>query len=741
MKEATFNHPISLLAIALLCTIGLLPSCKNDSEQSAVVLNGTDFEIRFHGHKELLWQYKNTKTGKALKIAGPRFEIAGKLVECDLINVAQIGEPKTLPIDVTEYIIQGAFKQMPDLFLRITMRIPANNPVVRFRYELMGTAEHRLTKTGGKDNHEYLSFAVADFSKIKEVKLSEFNKMVHSFLLSEREMDIRNFNNQTSFMGPIVVGSDAGYSFLMAYEHGSQAPDVFLGYSLSAKKTIGLSAIKGNYLNGQTIEAENPFQSVWFQTALVDGDEDQLAEKYREFVLRHMSLNTATRKPYIFYNTWNFQERNKHWYGKSYLTDMTMDRMLREIEIAHQMGIEVFVVDAGWFEKTGDWLPAKSRFPDELKQVKALLDKYDMKLGLWFNPIVAAKTSVMLSENRHHMITYNGETGNPVPIWETEESYGMCLVSPYRDVFADKLIQVAKDLGVRYFKWDAIGQYGCNDPSHFHGNADNSEQERADSYAFELGKSMNYVVDKLCSVYPDAIVDFDITEGERSVGLGFLASGKYFLINNGPYYQNYNVPIDPNKDNWNIFFYPGPARSWICRTPLTFDKWIPSVLFLTHYLPDDPYENQSIAVGSMILGQNGIWGDLLGISPKGIAFYRETLGYYKQVRDDITQSTMIRDGAVGGSPEIYEKINKENGNGAMVILSSHRGNYEYVSRHKPNTKYWATKGVDVKFDKAGNAVVNVSFDKAEAKIIFFGVERNSFSEWTHVWDFEANEHC
>jgi alpha-galactosidase len=346
-----------------------------------------------------------------------------------------------------------------------------------------------------------------------------------------------------------------------------------------------------------------------------------------------------------------------------------------------------------------------------------------MKLGLWFNPTVAAKSSSMIAKNKDYLKTYNGETGKPFPIWETEESYGMCLVSPYRDAFADELIRLAKEVGVRYFKWDAIGQYGCNDPNHFHGNADNSEQERADCYGFELGRSMNYVVDKLCSVYPDAIVDFDITEGGRSVGLGFLASGKYFLINNGPYYQNYDVPINPEKDNWNIFFYPGAARGWICRTPLTFDKWIPSVLFLTHYLPDDPYENQSIAVGSLILGQNGIWGDLLKISPEGIGFFHESLGYYKQVRDDITQSTMIRDGAVGGSPEVYEKINKENGKGAMVVFSSHRGSYEYVSKSKPNQKYWSTKGVDIKFDKDGYAVIKVSFEKAEAKIVYFGVDQ------------------
>jgi len=98
------------------------------------------------------------------------------------------------------------------------------------------------------------------------------------------------------------------------------------------------------------------------------------------------------------------------------------------------------------------------------------------------------------------------------------------------------------------------------------------------------------------------------------------------------------------------------------------------------------------------LGQNGIWGDLLKISPEGLVFFHEALGYYK-------------------------KINKENGKGAMVVFSSHKGSYEYVSRSKPDQKYWSTKGVDLTFDKDGYAVIKVSFEKADAKIIFFGVEK------------------
>ncbi len=105
------------------------------------------------------------------------------------------------------------------------------------------------------------------------------------------------------------------------------------------------------------------------------------------------------------------------------------------------------------------------------------------------------------------------------------------------------------------------------------------------SYAFQLVQQMSRIADKLAKACPEAIVDYDVTENGRAVGLSFLSSGRFFLINNGPYYQSYDIPYDREKTNSNIFFFKGPARTWICRSPLGFDRWIPSLLFLTHYFP------------------------------------------------------------------------------------------------------------------------------------------------------------
>jgi alpha-galactosidase len=116
---------------------------------------------------------------------------------------------------------------------------------------------------------------------------------------------------------------------------------------------------------------------------------------------------------------------------------------------------------------------------------------------------------------------------------------------------------------------------------------------------------MSKVVDRLCKAVPQAIVDFDITEDGRCVGLQFLAAGKYFIINNGPYYHNFDVApawksVLPSG-NANIFVQPGPARGWFVRSVLDYEPWIPSVLFLTHYQPDEPRNSQLINIASLIL--------------------------------------------------------------------------------------------------------------------------------------------
>ena len=648
-------------------------------------------------------------------LLGPVFEVDGADLPPVFSGLSFVSQEKCSDA-VTEYCFDGVYAARPELTLRVLLRVAEPSPVIKFKYLLHGSGH--LTKTTG-ERMEYCALQLREEDALTEVRFSEFNDMLHSFCMNEVPVKPSQFAARMNIMGPLVAATDGNDSFLLAYEHGSQYPEAFVHFALSPEKKMALRAVKGNYIHGTDLSGDG-FESIWFDFCAVHGSIDDLAAAFREFQLKYTTLNLESRKPYIFYNTWCYQERNKWWNGDTYLGEMTEERMLREIDAAHEMGIDVFVIDTGWYEKTGDWSVNRARFTDGMRRLKARLDQHGMKLGLWIGPTSAAISSLAHSQNPECKISTNGQIWDPRPIWETEESYEMCLVSHYWEHLADTLIGLAKDLGVTYFKWDAIGQYGCDSPDHDHGDISNTPQERADVYAFRVGIYMERIVNKVCAECPDVIVDFDITEGHRSVGLGFLSVGKYFLINNGPYYQNYNIPIDFDKDWTNIFVHPGAPRTWICRSPLTFDKWIPSVLFLTHYLPDDPMGSQDINLASLILGQNGIWGDLPAVSPEGRARFGEVLGKYKAVRDDITAEAAIKTGMTGSGFECYEKICSATGKGVVCVFATVRDTFRYITEKKTSPAVWASMPATVTALDDGTSMIEITFAEPGAAMIFFG---------------------
>ena len=707
--------------------IFLFPLCAHSIPVKRSKIENSKLEISFSNSSNHLWEYKIKSTGATMKIQAPIFEINGKNTVGEVEAFYLIKDSTVLKNGVVEYIFQGKVKGNAEINLKLIFLLSPGNAVVRYKYIISTKGNYKLTKIAGKDNITYTSVSFANLKNVKEVQFSNYDEKAHSYTLKEQIIEDRYFDNNYSAMGPMVVGEDGTNTFLLAYEHGSHYGNEFLHFNFLKDRTVSLSAVKGNYLTNHNISKGTEYETIWFEVAGINGGNSDIAQEYRSFMLKYISQNLESRKPYIFYNTWGRQERVK-WKGGTYLQSMNLKQTLDEIEQSHQMGIDVYVIDAGWFLKTGDWQVNTNPnfFPDTLKQVVSLLRKHNMKLGLWFNPTVAALTSKMLARNVDCRTTVDGKMGEPNMVWETEKSVSLCLASKYYEDFSNELIRLVKELGVTYFKWDAIWQGDCDRAGHYHGDVDHTMEERKEYDAFLQPIYMAKIVDKVCKACPEAIIDFDITEDGRCVGLAFLAAGKYFAINNGPYFHNYDLsktwksPLA--NGNANIFVYPGPARGWFTRSVLSYDKWIPSTLFLTHYQPDEPRNSQILNLASLILGQNGIWGDVLQTSPEGVKLFGEVLGKYKIVKDDITLATPTVVGQGGEPLEIHEKINVENGKGTVVIFGIGKREITYITKLKPDLKNWHNEGVAVTFDDKGRAIIKATFEETSAKIIFFGVE-------------------
>ena len=83
------------------------------------------------------------------------------------------------------------------------------------------------------------------------------------------------------------------------------------------------------------------------------------------------------------------------------------DWILREIDIAHQMGIEAYMVDAGWYgepfagwwEHRGDWFEGSFLPEGGLAGIRDYCHKKDMMFGLWMEPEAINQPSKIYKEH------------------------------------------------------------------------------------------------------------------------------------------------------------------------------------------------------------------------------------------------------------------------------------------------------------------------------------------------------
>lgn len=659
------------------------------------------------------------------KLAAPEFEIENQVIDGKSFIFSGIYSEKTLRNNGRELSVQYNLPSQPDIQLLLSLRIFPDSPFIRYKYSLVSSHPKRMTKESGKDNITYTRMVSSNIEKVTELQLSQYESIGHSYVPYFEAKGESELAKGCRYPGPITFLENTGYCCALAYEHGAEAPESFLDFHAKGEDgsaTVTINASKGNYYNGQIISQDCPFQSPWFHFALAAGNRDDMLKHYRSFILNYLCENNESRKPYIFYNTWNKQERNRSWYGKTILENMNLEDVLKEIDIAHSIGVDVFVIDDGWSTTLGDYGVNTQRFPDGLTKIKERLDSYGMKLGLWFIPNQISTASEMYKLHKKYVTEVDGKEklcGNS-PIYG--EAYEMCFSSGFSELLLQKMKQLYRELGVTYFKWDGVNILGCESANHNHGTEENSREERAECSRYKLGLEMVRIAEEVAQEFPDVIFDYDITEDNRFVGHSFLSAGKFFLMNNGPYHRldcNMSETVKVEPWNSNVFFYPGPARSRVCLKGQNYDTIAPSILFLSHFLPDAPKLSQMNSLCSLMLGANGIWGDLFSLTQEDIRLFGDTLTKYKKVADSINQSYPRVKGFIGSSPEIIEKINHDKAEGIICFFTRSNGIYTYVTAPINTTNFSHVDGADsYEVTPDGELKISVQLGKDEARPVF-----------------------
>lgn len=513
-------------------------------------------------------------------------------------------------------------------------------------------------------------------------------------------------NRKMYLKGPILIGRAEAYqNWLIAYEHGSPDNDPDRDYlkigvePSDADILLIVTAQKGAYFNGEEFSAEKPFSTVWCDFGTFDGDDiDAGRLAFRDFLYHWQSENSASRKPIIYYNTWGWQRDEENDYinvdeitdkrpGSKVYCDATLyqpityynmqaaeghrkhfapdevltneDRLLQEIDHAHQIGADLFVLDDGWYDWMGDWNINNETFPKGLSVIKKRLDRYGMRLGLWLAPICIDQHSEIFRESPQFLArTAEGEL--------ISSRFGRqlaCLSSPgYPEYFVEKCKNLI-DMGCTYFKWDALDGWYCTSDQHNHGDSTHPVSERGDRYGYEYVHIVNKMARELTQYCRDLVIVYDITESGRFVGLDFLSQGRYFWMNNGAsgYYDYSSLRA---KSMRTIYY--------------RYNLIIPSALQTAANYPHDrrnqPKNRRSLGsqeynIYSTLVGGNGFWGNLGKLDDDERTNAGQIISKYKRVAKSVFAVRPGVSGSIGSSPEIYEFIDPEKAEGQVIAFS------------------------------------------------------------------------
>jgi hypothetical protein len=650
------------------------------------------FEIGVNGHILSSAQYINHKQ-REMEHGGREINI---LLQAENVNV--------------NYIIQ-VFPNSPVTRERLTfspkdktISLTAINGHIRLvfpKYTFFNTTKAQEIRLASWNREQMLEVNVNAFpatrdwdpTENKGLNLSQCHMYHPAFLdFSPSEFSSRKC--------PILIGSDENKGWLIAYEHGSPDNDPSRDFLKIATKsfeggtTVWVTAERGAYLDNEPVTKQKPFRTVWVDVGVFKGNNlDTGRAAFWDFLYHWQSEHSATRKPLVYYNTWGWQRDDQKEYvnfeqltetlkGTSVAREPTVyetvtyynvkgaggrrkniapvdvlrneERLLREIDYAHQIGADVFVLDDGWFDWVGDWNLNPKAFPDSLGRVKTKLGGYGMRLGFWLAPYCVNENSHTFAEHPEFMAL--GKDGNKQMSRNPSWGYMTCIVSDYTDYFIEKCKRLI-DMGATYFKWDGFdGQY-CYADSHYHGGAKDDPNARGQRYGYEFINTITQMAHELIEYCPDLVIVYDVTEKDRNVGLEFFSEGRYFWMNNGATWY----------DDLSTF------RAKSMRTvPFKYNQIIPTVLqtFANYPHNDSKYRAQEYNVCTTILGGNGFWGDLSEMRGQERKTVGENIKCYKTVAPTVVATRPKVTGAIGSSPEIYEFVDANKAEGQIIAFSA-----------------------------------------------------------------------
>jgi alpha-galactosidase len=317
---------------------------------------------------------------------------------------------------------------------------------------------------------------------------------------------------------------------------------------------------------------------------------DDLTNRWHDYERGHVLPRPREVRP-VLYNSWE-----STFFAVDHDDQVTLARQARDL------GVELFVVDDGWFTNRdddrgglGDWRADPAKLPGGVAALADEVHALGMRFGLWVEPESVNPGTDLYRD--HPDWVYRRPDHSPTPI---RHSYGLDFgKADVREWAFDTLDTVVREGHVDYLKWD-LNRSLTDAPSHA-------------SLHHEAGFAA--VVDRLRAAHPDLWLETCASGGGRADLATLSRFEMAWPSDNTDAYERLSI-----QDGYAFVHSPQTMSCWVTDSPGYLTKRPVPLAFRCHVA---------------MTGTLGIGGRLPDWSEADLTAVRDYVVRYKEIRETV----------------------------------------------------------------------------------------------------------
>ena len=195
-----------------------------------------------------------------------------------------------------------------------------------------------------------------------------------------------------------------------------------------------------------------------------------------------------------------------NWEGTYF--DFTGDKLVSIAKDAAELGVELFVMDDGWFgdkyrrvqdnSSLGDWVVDRKKLPNGLENLIQTADRNGIKFGIWIEPEAVNSKSELFEKHPDWALQVKGR---PLQYGRGGTQMLLDVCNPEVQDFMFGIVDnlLGKHPQIAYIKWDAnveLKNYGST----------YLPQDKQSHIYIEYHRGLNKVLERIRAKYPDVLI-------------------------------------------------------------------------------------------------------------------------------------------------------------------------------------------------------------------------------------------